>query len=64
MTIKIIHRGVKPDELPIQVSCRSCSTLFEFHQTDARVVFDQRDGDYYSIACPVCSATCTKARWG
>jgi hypothetical protein len=61
MAIEIIKRGVVPDTIPIMVDCRHCSTRFSFLKTDAVLVPDQRDGDYYRIDCPVCHAEVTKA---
>lgn len=61
MAITILHRGVVPDTIPIEVTCHKCRTVFSFLKTDAVYQADQRDGDYYRIDCPVCQATVTKA---
>jgi hypothetical protein len=31
-----------------------CDTLFEFQEIEAEKVYDQRDGSYFKIQCPVC----------
>ncbi|MGJ7500088.1 hypothetical protein ACSFBF_06985 [Variovorax sp. ZT5P49] len=59
--MKIISRGKLPDLQPIQAECGYCHTVVEFTRQEARHVSDQRDGDYYSLACPVCSKEITKA---
>jgi len=58
--MKIIKRGSDPRTEPIQATCRNCQTIFEFHLMEAKYSSDQRDGDFYSIACPVCNQTVTK----
>lgn len=61
MTIEIIKRGVLPGDRKIETTCRHCRTEFSFQPGDATLVPDQRDGDFYRIACPVCSDDCTIA---
>lgn len=55
--MKIIQRGANPAAEPIRATCRKCQTIFEFHPLEAKYSADQRDGDFYSITCPVCSQT-------
>lgn len=59
--MKIIRRGQKPEQRTHQHTCRECSTVFEFEQHEAKLVFDQRDGDFLQIKCPVCGTQCAKA---
>jgi RNase P subunit RPR2 len=59
--MKIIERGHLPEQKPYRVTCGTCRTIFEFEQREAKVTRDQRDGDYVSIACPVCQTKCTHA---
>jgi len=61
MTIEIINRGVLPQQRKITATCRNCRTEFSFQPVDATFVPDQRDGDYYRLACLVCHADCTIA---
>jgi hypothetical protein len=49
MTVKIIVPGILPAG-----KCRNCSCQFTFNPSDARLVLDQRDGNYYTIDCPTC----------
>jgi ribosomal protein S27E len=58
--MKIIQRGSDPRAEPIQATCRNCQTVFEFHPLEAKYSSDQRDGDFYSIGCPVCGQTVYK----
>ena len=58
--MKIISKGVDPATVPIIASCSKCKTQIEFLPCEAKYTSDQRDGDFYSIACPVCKSTITK----
>lgn len=58
--MKIISRGTIHEQVPHQSMCRHCYTVFEWMTPEARCHSDQRDGDYYSIPCPVCSREVTK----
>ena len=55
MAIQIIQRGVLPAAIRYKTECRHCNTIFSFLKSDARFTDDQRDGDFYTIKCPVCS---------
>ncbi|MDC2859041.1 hypothetical protein [Delftia sp. DT-2] len=59
--MKIIKQGQPPETRTYQCTCRECATVFEFEQREAKFVFDQRDGDFLQINCPVCGTQCTKA---
>ena len=61
MSIRIIKPGKMPEHRIFEATCRFCTCVFEFTPNYAKLVFDQRDGDYYSIACPHCGHQCTKA---
>lgn len=58
--MKIIKRGTDPKAEPLRATCNNCQTVFEFHPIEAKYSSDQRDGDFYSIACPVCNQVVTK----
>lgn len=58
--MKIIQRGVIPEEREYQAACTICKTIFEFKRTEATYNTDERDGDYLSICCPLCFSSCTK----
>ena len=58
MAIQIIQRGVLPAAIRYKTKCRHCNTIFSFLKSDARLTDDQRDGDFYTIKCPVCSKDC------
>lgn len=59
MSIKVIKRGVIQESIPRTATCRRCRSELEFVPAEVKRVFDQRDGDFYQFACPVCSATVT-----
>jgi hypothetical protein len=59
--MKIINRGTPPETKPMRMECNHCKTVVELLPPEARYVSDQRDGDYYSLKCPVCAREMTKA---
>lgn len=59
--MKIISQGEDPAKKVIQAKCSHCGTVVEFEQSEAKLVSDQREGDFYQIGCPVCHHTITKA---
>ena len=60
--MRIIKRGRDPSAGEIHRSkCLWCKTEFEWETSEARIVQDPRDGNYYEIACPVCRRIHTKA---
>ena len=60
MAVRIITPGRLPEEEPMDARCSSCGCHFEFTAKDAKRVNDQRDGDFWSIACPTCRRLVTK----
>lgn len=56
--INIIERGEPPSEKTYTTSCYNCKTKFSFQGKDAKTSFDQREGDYLMINCPVCHNPC------
>lgn len=59
--MKIISRGQTPDLKPIRFECTHCKTVFEATQQETTFVPDQRDGNFWQVACPVCARLVTKA---
>lgn len=57
MTIRIVQRGVLPEEKIYRGTCSYCKTIFTFNGSDGTLRSDQREGDYYEITCPVCFHT-------
>lgn len=57
MTVKIIVPGILPEE---KILTGKCNCQFTFTTRDAKLIFDQRDGDYYAINCPTCGRQHTK----
>lgn len=56
--MKIIKKGVKMCDRLYKMECGDCGTVFEFKEKEGKVVYDQRDGDYIEIKCPVCKEKC------
>lgn len=55
MTIEILQRGTPPSERKMAGTCMKCSTRIKCSCADAKYEYDQRDGIYYTVTCPVCS---------
>lgn len=54
--MRIISQPVEPPKpKPTIVTCRRCKAVLEVEKSDCKLIGDQREGDYYSFACPVCS---------
>jgi ribosomal protein S27AE len=62
MTIKVIKRGVRPEDVVYNAECGRCGTQVEFQQSDAVAYYaiDQRDVNSLTITCPVCSCPIIK----
>jgi hypothetical protein len=57
--MEIIRQGADPANKAITAKCRKCKTVVKFLPYEAKFVSDQREGDFYCIACPVCKNTIT-----
>lgn len=53
-SMRIIKRGVIPEEKLYRGTCRKCKTEVEFKARDAVFISTQKDGDSYQWMCPVC----------
>lgn len=60
MAVRILVPGRVPEEAPMDAKCGHCGCQFQFTAQDAKRVSDQRDGDFWSIACPTCRRPVTK----
>lgn len=54
--MKIIRKGTPPTDRYYQGTCHTCMSVVEFQEKEECVtrVKDARDGDYFSVECPVC----------
>ncbi len=52
--MKIIKEGKLPDNKILTATCANCKTEIEFTVGESRRTFDQRDGDYVTVTCPLC----------
>jgi endogenous inhibitor of DNA gyrase (YacG/DUF329 family) len=59
--MKIISKGVDPKTMPIMATCNKCGTTVEFMPSEAKYSSDQRDGDFYTVECPVCTGSITQS---
>lgn len=60
--IEITKRGMLPKEIVYDGKCNHCKTEFRFSEDEGEVVYDQRDGDYVKIDCPLCTYTVNVAK--
>lgn len=59
--MEIIERGEPPDERKYTGRCFTCKTKVKFRQSEATAHYDQRDGNYLEVKCPVCGKPITVA---
>ena len=55
--MNILERGNDPNDPSklFKARCSNCKSLIEFARGEAEVTYDQRDGDFMTVTCPVCS---------
>lgn len=59
--MRIIKQGQKPEDILHTLICHKCKCEFEFKQIEAKMNYDQRDGNFLSIRCPCCNEYLTKS---
>jgi hypothetical protein len=52
--MRIIKEGIDPLEMIYRATCTYCKTEIEFARKEANVTYDQREGDWLSVQCPLC----------
>ena len=52
--MKAIKEGMIPGNIVHRASCNQCKTVVEFLRSEGRISYDQRDGDFITIVCPLC----------
>jgi hypothetical protein len=52
--MEIIKKGQPKNEKTYHATCRDCGTRIKFQRKEAKETFDQRDGNYLTVKCPVC----------
>ena len=52
--MKIIKPGKKPEDDLMGGKCMRCGCVVECKASEAKYVFDQRDGDFHHVTCPTC----------
>jgi len=53
MTIKVVARGIPPEDIVYRVSCRECQSILQFNRGDTESG-TERNQKWYMIVCPVC----------
>lgn len=52
--MEIIFRGQEPHKKVHTGTCTNCKTRVRYEEWEGTIVYDQRDGDYIKVPCPVC----------
>jgi hypothetical protein len=52
--MRVIKPGKRPEDEEIELTCGHCGAVIAVVISEMECVPDQRDGDYYSIRCPMC----------
>ncbi len=52
--MEVLVRGIVPAEKTYTISCYSCGSIIKFKRSEACITYDQRDGTFVHIICPVC----------
>lgn len=52
--VEVIERGQPTWNRRHRVKCLGCQSILEFAELEAKRTSDQRDGDFFTIECPVC----------
>lgn len=53
--MEIISKGKLPEERIWRGECTHCHTIAEAKERELQVTSDQREGEFGSARCPVCS---------
>jgi hypothetical protein len=54
MAIEVVRRGKAPEDVVYKADCYTCKSVLKFKREDGKITYDQRDGDFLTIECPVC----------
>jgi hypothetical protein len=52
--MEIIQQWQPEPEKTYTVTCWGCKTIYRFKESEGQITYDQRGGDFITIACPVC----------
>jgi len=52
--MKIIRAGTPETMRIFEGECIHCHTQVEFYQHEGKVTYDQKEGDYITVVCPIC----------
>lgn len=58
--MRIVKHGKPYGDQKHKLKCPGCGTVIETLTSELKRVTDQRDGDYWTIPCPVCPRAITK----
>lgn len=51
--MEIIEEGRLPEDKVYEGRCYHCNTRARFKRSEGKLVYDQRDGDYVEVKCPL-----------
>lgn len=53
--MEILFKGIPPSEKDYTGECYYCKTRVRFKAKEGKTTYDQRDGNFITVLCPVCS---------
>ena len=53
--MRVLKRGAKKEEIKYIGKCYNCNSIIEAIGKEVKHNYDQRDGDYNTIVCPICN---------
>ena len=53
--MEILKKGQIPGDKIHEGSCHLCETRVRFKQSEGKVTYDQRDGNFVTVICPICN---------
>ena len=57
--MEIIKRGKLPLK-EYEAKCSYCGTEVRFHEKEGKITYDQRDGNFITVLCPICHSRINK----
>lgn len=58
--MEVIFRGVPKKDKEYEAVCHDCESILKFKHYEGTVTYDQRDGNYIKVTCPVCDSVVYK----
>jgi endogenous inhibitor of DNA gyrase (YacG/DUF329 family) len=60
--MEILKKGTAQADKKYKGECNHCGTKVSFKASEAKTTYDPRDGDFYTVQCPVCGQSIHSAK--